>query len=65
MAAPRKTATNLTPDSIMTKDVIHALLHKGSTGAEILQILDAIADGSAAGESDASAGEPTINAIEF
>jgi len=49
----------------MTKDVLVSLLRQGSTGAEILQILDSIALGDSGSEFAASAGEPTAAAIDF
>ena len=49
----------------MSRDVLVSLLRQGSTGAEILQILDSIALGDSVSESDASIGEPTISEIAF
>ena len=49
----------------MSRDIAISLLRQGSTGQEILQILDTIAVGDSVSESDASAAEPTLDAIEF
>lgn len=46
----------------MTKSVLISLLRKGNSGAELLQILDAIALGDSDQQSDA---QPTLNPIEF
>ena len=49
----------------MSRDVLLALLDKGSNGEQILQILDSIADGvSGSGDSD-SAANPTLSEIQF
>jgi hypothetical protein len=49
----------------MSCDVLVSLLRQGSTGSEILQILDSIALGDADSEYPASSGEPTANPIDF
>ena len=49
----------------MSRDVLLALLRQGSTGEQILQILDTISDGvSDSGNSD-SAANPTLSEIQF
>lgn len=49
----------------MSRDVILSLLRQGSTGEQILQILDTISDGvSDSGNSD-SAADPTLSEIQF
>jgi len=49
----------------MSRDVILSLLHQGSNGSEILQILDSIVGGvSDSGGSD-SAAAPTLSEIQF
>jgi hypothetical protein len=49
----------------MSRDVLLALLAKGSNGEQILQILDSIVDGvSDSGNSDSAAG-PTLTEIQF
>jgi hypothetical protein len=49
----------------MTREVLLSLLRQGSTGSEILQILDNIDSGNDGGEFDASVAEPTLSAIQF
>ena len=49
----------------MSRDVLLSLLRQGSTGEQILQILDTISDGvSDSGNSDSAAG-PTLTEIQF
>ena len=49
----------------MSRDVLLSLLRQGSTGEQILQILDTISDGvSYSGNSDSAAG-PTLTEIQF
>jgi hypothetical protein len=49
----------------MSRNVLLSLLRQGSTGSEILQILESITDGVSDGESAQTAGIPTLNPIEF
>jgi hypothetical protein len=49
----------------MSRDVILSLLRQGSTGDQILQILDTIADGVSGGSSADSAAAPTLIEIQF
>jgi hypothetical protein len=49
----------------MSRDVILSLLRQGSTGEQILQILDSIADGVSDSISADSAATPTLNPIQF
>jgi hypothetical protein len=49
----------------MSRDVIISLLRQGSNGAEILQILDTIADGVSDSVGPDSAAGPTLNPLEF
>jgi hypothetical protein len=49
----------------MSRDVLVSLLRQGSTGSEILSILETIAAGDAAVSPGASAGEPTADPIDF
>ena len=46
----------------MTREVLLSLLRQGSTGSEILNILDTITSGIDAGDDTA---EPTLDAINF
>jgi len=46
----------------MTREILLSLLRQGSTGAEILNILDTVASGIDAGDDTA---EPTLDAIDF
>jgi hypothetical protein len=49
----------------MSRDVLVSLLRQGSTGSEILQILESISSG-VDSESNASySGEPSADAIDF
>ena len=49
----------------MSRDVILSLLRQGSNGAEILQILDSIADGVPDSVGADSVPGPTLNPIQF
>ena len=49
----------------MSRDVLLALLAQGSTGMEILQILDTISDGVSNGGDSDSAVSPTLNEVKF
>jgi hypothetical protein len=49
----------------MSRDLILTLLHKGSTGNEILQILDAIVSGVESDTDPIYGGEPTADPIQF
>jgi hypothetical protein len=49
----------------MSRDVILSLLRQGSTGKEILQILDSISDGVPGSVGPDSAPAPTLNPIQF
>jgi len=49
----------------MTRDVLVSLLRQGSTGSEILQILDTLGNGMVSDDDASYGGEPTADAIEF
>ena len=49
----------------MSRDVLLALLAKGSNGEQILQILDSIADGVSDSVGSDSAANPTLSEIQF
>lgn len=49
----------------MSRDILLSLLRQGSTGSEILQILETISTGVDDDDSGATVGEPTINPIQF
>ena len=49
----------------MSRDILLSLLRQGSTGSEILQILESITDGVSDSQPAESAGNPTLNPIQF
>jgi hypothetical protein len=49
----------------MTRDVLVSLLRQGSTGSEILQILDTLDNGMVSDSDSSFAAEPTLDSIEF
>ena len=49
----------------MSRDVLLALLDKGSNGEQILQILDSIADGVSDSVGSDSSANPTLSEIQF
>ena len=49
----------------MSRDILLSLLRQGSTGSEILQILEAVADGMVSVNDASYGGEPTADAIDF
>ena len=49
----------------MSRDVILSLLAQGSTGEQILQILESISDGVSDSQPIESAGNPTLSEIQF
>ena len=49
----------------MTRDVLVSLLRQGSTGSEILQILDTLGNGMVSDDDTSYGGEPTADAINF
>ncbi len=49
----------------MSRDVLISLLRQGSTGEQILQILDTISDGVSDGIGSDSAAAPTLSEIQF
>jgi hypothetical protein len=49
----------------MSRDVLLALLAKGSNGEQILQILDSICDGVSDSVDSDSAANPTLSEIQF
>jgi len=61
--APLKTPSNLTPFQPMTADLAAALLNRATNGAELLQVLDSIAEDEAdANIADAAAHYAAISA---
>jgi hypothetical protein len=49
----------------MTRDVLVSLLRQGSTGSEILQILDTLGNGMVSDDDASYGGEPTADSIDF
>jgi len=49
----------------MTKSVMISLLRKGNTGSQILEILEAISQGSSEQQVAQVAAEPTLMELEF
>ena len=49
----------------MPRNVLVSLLRQGSTGSEILQILETLTDGNSGGEFATITAEPTADPIEF
>jgi hypothetical protein len=49
----------------MSRDVLISLLRQGSTGEQILQILDTISNGVSDGIGSDSAAAPTLSEIQF
>ena len=49
----------------MSRDVLLALLDKGSNGKQILQILDSIVDGISDSVDSDSVANPTLSEIQF
>ena len=50
---------------LMPRNVLVSLLRQGSTGSEILQILETLTDGNSGGEFATITAEPTADPIEF
>jgi hypothetical protein len=49
----------------MSRDVLLSLLRQGSTGSEILQILDTLGNGMVSDDGASYGGEPSADPIDF